>query len=48
MDEFTTIRITIEQRQYLETLKLAEGEYLHSVLQRVIDKAKALDKKVKQ
>lgn len=46
-NEFTTLRISQDQRQYLESIKLTEGEYLNSVLQRVIDKAKAFDKRVK-
>jgi hypothetical protein len=44
---FTTMRVSVEQVEYLESLKIIPQEPLDSVLQRIIDKAKAFDKKVK-
>lgn len=46
-DEFSTMRIRTEQVEYLESVKIIPQEPLDSVLQRIIDKAKLFDKKVK-
>jgi len=44
----TVIKIKEEDYEYIESKKLSEYEPIHSVVSRLLDKAKAFDKRVKK